>query len=101
MGQMLRNFVDRLRRRNYLPPTMEVSPDAIARQRRQVQFPLPEDKDERWREQNRRDLVVQKYVQKHGHTLDQFGVTYGPFYTEGLALKALQDDRERNPSFYR
>lgn len=80
---------------------MEASPDALARQRRQVQFPLPEDKDERRREQNRRDLVVQKYVQKHGHYKVEFGVQYGPFYTEGLALKALEEDRLKNPSFYR
>lgn len=101
VGQMLSRIVDRLKGRKYLPDPMDASPDAIARQRRQAHFPLPEDKDDRKREQNRRDLVIQKYVQKHGHTKVEFGVTYGPFYTEGLALRALEEDRERNPGFYR
>jgi hypothetical protein len=45
-------------------------------------------------------MVIQRYVMRHGHTKVEFGVKYGPFYTEGLALKALEDDRAKNPGLY-
>jgi hypothetical protein len=79
---------------------MDLSLDAVARQRRVNGFPLPEDKTARFVEQQRRDMVIQRYVMRHGHTKVEFGVKYGPFYTEGLALKALEDDRAKNPGLY-
>lgn len=98
---MLSKLVEAIRGRRYVPDPMDLSPDHLARERRVNQFPLPEDKDQRFKEEQRRALVIQRYVKRHGATRQEFGVQYGPFYTEGLALKALQEDKARNTGLYR
>lgn len=50
-------------------------------------------------ERARREIVVQKYMARLPRIVTD-EVTYGPSYSLGLHLAALQADRQKNPARY-
>lgn len=78
--------------------------DRAALEAIQETFPYPtafaKGSFERKIEQNRRQVVIQQFMAHSGEYRHMWGVRYGPYYTHGVAYRALELDREKNPGLY-